>query len=108
MRDQHGRTSFGHLGKTLEDFVFGSGVERGRRFVKNQHGCFFHIDTGQGYFLPFASRELYSIVKTLAECLFVLIGQLVGYGICHAALGCFFDQRLVAKLGDVAYGNVTG
>ena len=67
VRDQHGGLALAQLLEALEHLELGARVEGGGRLVEDQHLGLAHIGAGDGDLLPFAARQLDTVLEALAD-----------------------------------------
>ena len=74
MRDQDCGSPLRQTGELAEEFIFGAGVDVGRRFIQNENRCLTGKGPGNGDFLPDTTRGLV-VAKLPAQKCVVALGH---------------------------------
>src|SRR4029077_16857852 len=108
MRNQERHLTLCQFGKSLEDFVLGAGIQRGRGLVQNEQLCITQIGARESNFLPLSSGKIDSTLEPASQTLFIAFRKLANHIIRQTLASSGADARLVVFFFDLADGDIFG
>ena len=108
MGNQERHLAFGKFGESLEDFMLGARIQRGRRLVQNQQLRIAQIGARQRDFLPFATGQIDSAFEPATQTLFIALGKLRITSSARLLSGGGADPKLIVTFLDSAHRNIFG
>src|SRR5579859_1500706 len=92
--------------ETLEDVIFGLGVERTGGFVKDEHWSVPHEGAGERYLLPLASAQIRALPKPVPQHGLIALLQARNHLVRSAFVRGHIHQGAIFDLLHPPYANV--